>query len=62
MHKVLSGTILPAAVIRAAKEGSLQQTMAHARDETETALIVCIDKVLKRTGLSPSQVQLGPPK
>ncbi|CAL8464977.1 g4512 [Coccomyxa elongata] len=49
-------TYVPESVIRAAKEGNLQQTMAHARDETETALIVCIDKVLKRTGLTPSEV------
>lgn len=56
MHKVLN-FVLHAAVKRAATEGNLQQTMAHARIETETALIVCIDKVLKRTGLKPSQVQ-----
>lgn len=33
------------------------KSMADARDETETALIVSIDKTLKRTGLEASQVK-----
>ena len=42
--------------MRKGKEGKVPVTMALAREETETALNVCIQHVLDRTGLQPHQV------
>lgn len=47
-----------AEVKRAAEGEDLGKSFAEAVDETETALIVSIRKVLHRTGLKPSQVRL----
>ncbi len=44
------------AAVRKGKEGKVPVTMALAREETETALNVCIQHVLDRTGLKPHQV------
>ena len=41
--------------------GDLKQTMADAREETETALFTCIQHVLDRTGLKATQVVLPLP-
>ena len=46
----------PPAAVRKGKEGKVPVTMALAREETETALNVCIQHVLDRTGLKPHQV------
>ena len=52
-----SDTALPlSAAVRKGKEGKVPVTMALAREETETALNVCIQHVLDRTGLKPHQV------
>ena len=45
-----------AAAVRQGKHGKVPITMAGAREESETALNVCIQKVLDRTGLKPHQV------
>ncbi|CAL8467330.1 g6867 [Coccomyxa elongata] len=49
-------TFVPDKVKRAAEGEDLGKSFAEAVDETETALIVSIRKVLHRTGLKPCQI------
>ncbi|KAK9917836.1 hypothetical protein WJX75_008739 [Coccomyxa subellipsoidea] len=49
-------TYLPERVHQAAEGEDIPKTMKDARDETELALIVSIQKVLDRTGLKPLQI------
>lgn len=48
--------VVLAGVHQAAEGEDIPKTMKDARDETELALIVSIQKVLDRTGLKPLQV------
>jgi hypothetical protein len=43
--------------VNAGFDKKIEKTMANARLETETALNVCIQHVLDRTGIKPAEVK-----